>query len=196
MPPKNYQRRRKWFAWLLLAGLIGLGIYGANQIGPVSRVAQRAAEKQPGLYKVVAVADGDTITVDMNGNHEIVRLIGVDTPETHRPNTPVQCYAKTASAFSKRLLAGQKVRLQADSLETNRDRYGRLLRYVYLPDSGLVNLRLVAEGYGFAYTFFPFEKSAQFSRAETGAQRAGKGLWTACRVLISATGAKQTAYPE
>ncbi len=128
----------------------------------------------------------------MNGKTEAVRFIGVDTPETHKPNTPVQCYGPQASDYTKRLVGNQKVRLQADPLDTNRDRYGRLLRYVYLPDNTLVEQKLITEGYGFAYTYFPFEKAAEFEAYEQAAKTTGKGLWSACHVSIEANGAKQT----
>lgn len=147
---------------------------------------------QPGLYSVVKFDDGDTISVDMNGTIETVRFIGVDTPETHHPDRPIECYGPEASAYTKGLIGSQKVRLQADPLNTNRDRYGRLLRYVYLPDNTLVEQKLITEGYGFAYTYFPFEKSAEFSAYEQQAKIAKKGLWTACQVKVEGNGAKHT----
>ena len=128
----------------------------------------------------------------MNGKVETIRMIGVDTPETHKPNTPVQCYGPEASDYTKRLIGNQKVRLQADPLDTNRDRYGRLLRYVYLPDNTLVEQKLITEGYGFAYTFFPFEKATEFKAYEQQAKTAGKGLWTACQVTVSSDGGEHT----
>lgn len=148
---------------------------------------------QPGLYSVVKFDDGDTISVNMNGTVETVRFIGVDTPETHHPQRPLQCYGREATDYTKRLIGGQSVRLQADPLETNRDRYGRLLRYVFLPDNTLVEQKLISEGYGFAYTYFPFEKAAEFKIYEQEAKAAGKGLWSACRVKIEANGVKQTS---
>ena len=95
-----------------------------------------------GQYYVTKVADGDTIEVDMSGVTERVRMIGVDTPETHKPNTPVQCYGPQASDYTKNLLTHQSVRLEADPTNDNRDRYDRLLRYVYLNDL-LVNKQLI-----------------------------------------------------
>lgn len=139
-------------------------------------------ENQPGQYKVVRYSDGDTITIDMNGKHETIRFIGVDTPETHDPRKPVQCYGPAASAFTKNTLtaAGSKVRLGADSLSSNRDRYDRLLRYVYLPDGTLFNEKLIREGYGFYYPYFPFTRSADFEKAQDAAKAEAKGLWGNC----------------
>lgn len=149
-------------------------------------------QTQPGLYSVTEFIDGDTIEVNMNGSTEIIRMIGVDTPETHRPNTPVQCYGPQASDYTKKLIGKNKVRLQADPLNTNRDRYDRLLRYVYLPDGTLVEDKLISQGYGFAYTNFPFLKSGNFIDSESAAKNARKGLWSACEVTTQPNGIRQT----
>jgi micrococcal nuclease len=109
-----------------------------------------------------------------------VRLIGVDTPETHKPNTPVQCYGPAAAAFTKNTIANQPIRLVSDSLSTDRDRYNRLLRYVYLTDGSNFNEKLIQNGYGFYYPYFPFTKSDQFAADQLAAQTAHKGLWGNC----------------
>ncbi len=93
---------------------------------------------------VTRVVDGDTIEVRLGGQLEKVRLIGVDTPESVKPGTPVQCYAKAASAETERLLEGRQVSLKFDA--ERRDRYGRLLAYVYR-DGLFVNAALVERGY-------------------------------------------------
>lgn len=146
----------------------------------------------PGLYSIDHFVDGDTVAVNMNGTVETVRMIGVDTPETHRPGSPVQCYGPEAAVYTKQLIGSNKVRLQADHLDTNRDRYNRLLRYVYLPDGRMVETELISNGYGFAYTQFPFEKSQQFIAAQVAAQISKKGLWTACQVRTEDNGRQQT----
>lgn len=160
----------------LLVVLIGYGL----QAGWFGNVGQQAAKDQPGLYSIKHFVDGDTIAVDMNGQTEKVRFIGVDTPETHKPNAPVQCYGPAAAAFTQRTIGRQKVRLDADPMSTNRDRYNRLLRYVYLPDGTLLNEKLIDEGYGFYYPYFPFSKSKQFEAAGQAAQAARKGVWANC----------------
>lgn len=169
--------------------LVAIGGYFVFRL---AHAESKLNSSQPGLYRVAKFDDGDTIVVDMNGTQETVRFIGVDTPETHKPNTPVQCYGPEASNYTKRLIGNQRVRLQADPLDTNRDRYGRLLRYIYLPDGTLVEQKLISEGYGFAYTYFPFQKAIDFSAYEQAAKTAGKGLWSACQVKIEANGVKQT----
>lgn len=136
---------------------------------------------QPGMYRVSQFVDGDTIAVDMNGHQEKVRFIGVDTPETHKPDTPVQCYGPQAAAFTKKMINHRLVRLEADPLSTDRDRYGRLLRYVYLSDGTDLDEQLIRQGYGFYYPYFPFTKSKQFNAAEQVAIAEHKGLWGSCQ---------------
>lgn len=134
-----------------------------------------------GTYRVVSFSDGDTIRVDMNGKTETIRFIGVDTPETHDPRKVVQCFGQAAAAYTKQLIGNNPVRLDADPLSTNRDKYDRLLRYVYLPDGRLVQAEIIKNGYGFAYTSFPFSKSEEFIHYQKEARDAGKGLWGSCQ---------------
>jgi micrococcal nuclease len=155
----------------------------ASETAQTAESAKKTIEaNQPGMYRITRYSDGDTITIDMLGTSETIRFIGVDTPETHDPRKKVQCYGPAASAFTKNTLtaAGSKVRLAADSLSNNRDRYNRLLRYVYLPDGTLLNLKLIQEGYGFYYPYFPFTKSTEFDTAQQQAKTAAKGLWGNC----------------
>ena len=146
-----------------------------------------------GSYKVVESYDGDTIGVDMAGKLEKIRMIGVDTPETHKPNTPVQCYGPEASEFTKSRLLGTAVRLEADFTNDNRDRYNRLLRYVYTQDGTLWNKQLVREGYGFAYLPFPFLKKVEFMSDQFNAAKEKKGLWGVCDP-VSRDGRWQSNY--
>lgn len=165
----------------------------AQKAGWIDTVKTIPQDSQPGLYRVIAFADGDTIEVDMNGVRESIRFIGVDTPETQDPRTSVQCFGKVASEYTKSLIGKNRVRLSADSNNTNRDRYNRLLRYVYLPDGRLVNAEIIKQGYGFAYTLFPFEKKEEFREYEKQAREAGLGLWGNCQ--IQQDGDKKTTNP-
>lgn len=166
----------------LITLLIGLALAGAgyilNKQQPPPSVLGTVS---PGYYRVVDFADGDTISIDMSGNTERIRMIGVDTPETQDPRKAVQCFGKAASDYTKQLIGDNPVRLQADELSTNRDRYNRLLRYVYLPDGRLVQEEIIKNGFGFAYTSFPFTKSDQFRQFETEARTQSKGLWGSCQ---------------
>jgi micrococcal nuclease len=133
-----------------------------------------------GAARVVRVVDGDTILVALDGREERVRYIGVDTPETVKPDTPVQCFGKRASAYNHALLDGRAVRLVGDA--EARDRYGRLLAYVYRAGDGLfVNGALVRDGYATTLTIPPNVAHADELAALAGeARRAGRGLWSAC----------------
>ena len=161
----------------------------ATQSGWLDSAAKTAEQANPGLYTINHYVDGDTIAVNMNGAVETVRFIGVDTPETHKPNTPVQCFGPDAAAHTKAVISKfGKVRLEADPLDTNRDRYGRLLRYVYLPDGTLLDKQIIQQGYGFAYLSFPFSKKSDFAAAQQAAQTAKLGLWAACRPTVNQYG--------
>lgn len=183
----TWVRHRHPIIYILAFMLIPLVIALLNQ-----NSLKKAERIQPGLYSIKEFVDGDTIVVNMNGYAETIRLIGVDTPETHKPNTPVQCYGPVAAAYTKQLIGSNRVRLQADPLDTNRDRYGRLLRYVYLPDGTMVEEKLISGGYGFAYTSFPFQKKDSFKSLEDQAKTAGRGLWSACQVTVEDNGVRQT----
>jgi micrococcal nuclease len=128
--------------------------------------------------RVVRAIDGDTVEVALAGGREDVRLIGVDTPETVKPGTPVQCYGERASHFTHRLLEGRRVRL-VFGVE-RRDVYGRLLAYVHL-GRRFVNAALVRRGLARSLTIPPNDRFAPlFRRLELRAARVGRGLWGAC----------------
>lgn len=130
------------------------------------------------LVKVVRVVDGDTINVEINGKVEPIRYIGIDTPETVDPRKPVQCFGVEASKKNKELVEGKMVRLEKDI--TDRDKYNRLLRYVWLDDT-LINQALVEQGYAKSYSYPPDVKyQDKFVAAEKKAREDKLGLWTAC----------------
>jgi micrococcal nuclease len=135
--------------------------------------------------RVTRVVDGDTIDVDIEGMTYRVRYIGMDTPETVDPNRPVGCFGPEASAHNKAIVDGQTVGLEKDVSET--DRYGRLLRYVWLSGdvtaSGqpeMVNADLVRDGYAQVSTYPPDVKYQEtFLQLQQEARGAGRGLWGA-----------------
>ncbi|MEW6614810.1 MAG: thermonuclease family protein [Thermodesulfobacteriota bacterium] len=127
------------------------------------------------LYLCTRAVDGDTIVVNIEGKHENVRLIGVDTPETVHPFKPVEYYGKEASEFTKSMVEGKQVRLEYDWQK--RDKYGRLLAYVFLTDGTFINAEIVKQGYGHAYTRFPFKYLEEFRRYEREARENNRGLW-------------------
>ncbi len=130
--------------------------------------------------RVVRVVDGDTIRVALPSGEERVRYIGIDTPESVKPGSPVECFAKRSSAFNERLVAGERVRLVRDVEE--RDRYGRLLAYVYRERDGLfVNAELVRRGYATVATFPPnVAHERDFKRLANRARLSARGLWSEC----------------
>ena len=118
------------------------------------------------------VVDGDTIIVEGVGS---VRLIGVDTPETVHPDRPVEVFGREATAYTKGLVEGRTVRLEYDQERT--DRYGRTLAYVYLEDGTFANAEIIRQGYGHAYTAFPFRHMERFRELEREARQDRRGLW-------------------
>jgi micrococcal nuclease len=130
-------------------------------------------------YLVLRVVDGDTIELD---NGQKLRYIGIDTPETVDPRRGVQCFGREASNKNKELVEGKTVRLEKDVSET--DRFGRLLRYVYVQTSQgevFVNDLMVREGFALSSPFPPdISKQSRLDQAEAEARSAGRGLWGTC----------------
>jgi micrococcal nuclease len=165
--------RQKALAVLIL---LALGAFGGRALLP----GDDAGPARAGEGQVTRITDGDTIRVMVGGVEEKVRYIGVDTPESVKPGTPVQCFAKAASAFNAKLVEGRRVRLETDA--EARDRYGRLLAYVYRePDGLFVNAELVRGGYAQPLTIAPNVRFAErFRTLAADARRRGAGLWGAC----------------
>ena len=162
--------RRALALLVLAAAVLAATLVGGRDGAPLADSAGR----------VVRVVDGDTIRVAIGGREERVRYIGVDTPESRRPDTPVQCYARRAARENERLVRGERVRLVSDVEE--RDRFGRLLAYVYRASDGrFVNAALVRGGFARPLTIPPNVRFAdRFARLATEARRSGRGLWSAC----------------
>jgi micrococcal nuclease len=154
--------------------LFAIGGQASEQAGAAERLTGR----------VLRAVDGDTLD---GGETETVRLIGVDTPETVKPDTPVQCFGPQASAFEHRTVEGRRVRLLT-GVEP-RDVYGRLLAYVWVlpsPDRParpaiFLEVELLRRGLARTLTFHPNDRFAdRFQVLEQKSSRAGKGLWNAC----------------
>ncbi len=180
MKLKFSRRQIKWLVGLIF-GLFIVYLWPVIQ----SKLSGISVVPQPGWYYVREVYDGDTIGVVMNGITEKIRMIGVDTPETHKPNAPVQCYGQHATETSKAKLLNKTVRLESDPTNDNRDRYDRLLRYVYTEDGRLWNSELIKTGEGFAYISFPFVRKVEFLSAQFKAADQKVGLWSACQTTSS-----------
>jgi len=128
--------------------------------------------------KVTKVIDGDTIKVLINNKEETVRLIGIDAPETVDPRKSVQCFGKEAGIKAKAILDNKIITLESDPTQGERDKYGRLLRYVFL-DSLNFNKLMISEGYAYEYTYQnnPYKYMEEFKYAQKQARVNKKGLW-------------------
>jgi len=133
-----------------------------------------------GMWSLVTtVVDGDTFKTETNGQMETIRLIGIDTPEVVDPRRPVQCFGREASQKAKDILLNQRVRLVADATQGEQDKYGRLLRYVFLEDGTFFNQLMIEEGYAHEYTYEsnPYQYQSGFLTAERLAREGKRGLW-------------------
>ena len=175
--------------WVAAGALLVAGCSGEVLL---DRQAPATFHLEPGGFeraRVTRVIDGDTIEVRVDsvvggpgaglarpGQRADVRLIGIDTPETVRPGTPIECFGREASSAATALLEGRRVRLVDDVEDV--DRYDRLLRYVYIGDE-MANARLVANGYASAYTYPPNVRHADlFVSLQGDARREERGLWS------------------
>jgi micrococcal nuclease len=172
--------RGAWRGVVLLVGAVLLGSAAcgdARDAPPAASVTRTASARE--TASVARVIDGDTILVRIDGREERVRYIGVDTPETVAQDRPVECFGPEASARNKALVEGRTVQMERDV--SDRDRFGRLLRYVYA-DGVLVNAELLRDGYATSVTFPPdVRENERFRALEREAREAGRGLWSECR---------------
>jgi micrococcal nuclease len=149
-------------------------------------VAAPAANAQPapgqvsGQAQVVRVVDGDTVDVLLeDGARERLRLIGIDTPEVVDPRKPVQCFGREASQHAHELLDGQMVSVELDASQGDRDIYGRLLAYVWLPDGRNFGEVMIGDGFAHEYTYnLPYAYVDSFKLAQDGATASQAGLWS------------------
>ncbi|MEJ2079046.1 MAG: thermonuclease family protein [Acidobacteriota bacterium] len=153
----------------VIAGLVAAVFLLSGPLSGQSELADR----------VERVVDGDTVILARLGR---TRLIGVDSPETVRPGYPVERFGRQASEFARRTLLGRNVRLEFD--RERRDKHGRSLAYLYLPDGRCFDRELIRQGFAFAYTLYPFKYRLEYLRLEDEARRAGVGMWAAVPTRI------------
>ncbi len=131
-----------------------------------------------GPYQVIKVVDGDTITIDLNGKAETIRLIGINTPETVDPRKPVECFGVEASNKAKELLTNKRVYIEMDPTQGERDKYSRLLAYVYREDGFFFNKSMILSGYAYEYTYnIPYKYQSEFKEVQRNAEINQRGLW-------------------
>lgn len=130
-------------------------------------------------YEVVSVTDGDTIKVQSNDDIETVRIVNMNTPESVDPRKPVECLGKEASEKMEELTLGKVVSLELDETQTDKDRYGRLLRFVFLENGMDVGLEMIDLGYAHStpYGNTPHKYLVLYTQAELEAKTNQLGLW-------------------
>ncbi len=141
-------------------------------------------------YAVTKVIDGDTIEVSIDGKIERIRQIGINTPETVDPRSPVECFGIEASNQAKKLLSGKSVALETDSTQGERDKYNRLLRYVFLVDGTNFGEKMIRDGFAHEYTYStPYKYQALYKAAQAETKTAKRGLWAdgACQKTATDT---------
>lgn len=151
----------------------------SNELNLTENNKEVSVEKnKDSFYKVVKVVDGDTIDVNIDGVVERIRIIGINTPETVDPRKPVECFGVEASNKAKSLLSNKEVRLEADTTQGDRDKYSRLLRYVFLQDNTDFGLKMIQEGYAYEYTYnTSYRYQSTYKDAQKYAEKNKLGLW-------------------
>jgi micrococcal nuclease len=136
------------------------------------------AVNKEGPYNVIKVIDGDTLDISIDNKTVKVRVIGLNTPETVDPRKPVECFGKQASAEALKVLQNKKVYLESDDSQQNRDKYDRLLRYVWLENGTNFSKYMIENGFGYEYTYdIPYKYQEEFNQAQKTAETAKTGLW-------------------
>jgi micrococcal nuclease len=175
----TWPRALPWIALLLLAGLLLGDVRVPRWLGGDDAALSAGGSAEARLERVI---DGDTIVAQVDGREERIRYIGIDTPETVKPNAPVECFGPQAHDLNARLLGtiGTPLTLRFD--RELRDRFGRLLAYVFRSRDGMfVNARLVAGGAAHTLTISPnTARAAELSDLQHSARAARRGLWGAC----------------
>lgn len=181
--------RKGLFSFVLGLLLLAIGFYLAKSstsikvktqkvLSPTSTLIVSKTEKA----KVLKVVDGDTVDVSINSQKETVRLIGIDAPEISDLSKP-QCFGKEATDKAKELLNDKAIILEKDQTQDNRDKYNRLLRYVFLEDEINFNQLMLSEGFVREYTFknISYKYQSEFKKAQARAKENKKGLWNVCQ---------------
>ncbi|MFA1782429.1 thermonuclease family protein [Bacillus velezensis] len=165
----------KWPCLLIVIILVSIvsGCQDSNNSNQKAYHTRASAKEEAYVIRCI---DGDTFIAEINGKQERIRLILVDTPETVHPNKPVQPFGKEASDFTKKMLEHHSVYLEYD--KEKRDKYNRLLAYVYLTDGSSFNQELLEKGYARLAVFPPNTKyQEQYSKAEKTAKQKHRGVW-------------------
>lgn len=180
-------------AGVALAGIpIGIALSSIDQTPSAAIDAGQGATYAPRApldagWTVERVVDGDTMIVVRGDERDRVRLVGIDTPESVKPNSPVECFGPEAADFADLVLTGRSVWLEPDPLQPPRDKYDRRLAYLWFQPTrtstelAMFNLLAVEDGYAREATYGDgYHWRSEFLAAQSGAQQQGLGLWGAC----------------
>lgn len=173
---------------LLYVGFQELSISRSKQTQQNIHVSQNQNLLEKDYVRVLfdRVVDGDTVIVDLDGERERVRLIGVDTPESVKPGSPVECFGREASDFLKKELSSQKyLYLEFDEEAGRRDRNGRILAHLFNTQAQNINHKIIEQGYGYEYTYRgqKYLHKQEYKEAQKEADKNKRGLWAdgACK---------------
>lgn len=166
-------------------------------VAPIETNESSKKDKQEA--KVVKVIDGDTVKVMFNDKTETIRFIGINSPETVDPRKPVECFGEKVSMVAKENLTGKTIWLETDPSQGDRDKYDRLLRYVWIDDATMdFGKVLITTGYAYEYTYDnPYKYQIAYRQAQEDAEQSKKGLWAdnACPVSTPQPIKKSTSTP-
>ena len=159
--------------------VIALGILIILAQSHEQNKTQETAPEISALVELIRVVDGDTIVVKLNGDDEKIRIIGIDTPESVKPHSPVECFAKEATEHIGELLnTGENVKIETDPTQDTRDTYGRLLAHVFVGDIN-IGQHMIQDGYAYEYTYDnTYKYQGVYRDAQSEARRAQQGLWS------------------
>jgi micrococcal nuclease len=149
-----------------------------------SEISESVLQKETlpeNTFLVVSVIDGDTIKVKNNEKVETIRLVGIDTPEIAGPRKKIECFGKEASLEAKKILLNQKVFLEQDESQGNSDKYGRLLRYVFLENGESFNAYMIKNGFAKEYTYNKkYKYQDEYKKLQEYAKDNNLGIWRKC----------------
>jgi len=173
---KGIKHEVTWDNLMDLFTKLSLGISNKD-LNKITKVDILKVDKE--YFLVTNVVDGDTFDIDINGTIERVRAMGIDTPETKDPRKPVQCFGQEASNKAKEFLLNKKVVLEKDQTQA-KDKYGRLLPYIFLGDGTFFNKWMIENGYAYEYTYdnIAYKYQSEFKNAQKYAEDNKLGLWS------------------
>lgn len=163
--------------------VVGLALAGCGTTtAAVVPTSAAASITKVTAASITKVTDGDTVHVSTPTGPDVIRVLGIDSPETVAPGKPVGCGGPQATAFAKQVLIGQHVTLTPDPTQADRDRYHRLLRYIRLADGRDYSVEIVRAGWARSYVFQhkPVQEQPQIDASQGEAQAAGRGIWGIC----------------